>query len=159
MTNKCMNTDHASNENDAKACYDRMIASLMSLLNRARGMNKNWVATRASILTEARYHIKTMLGLSEDHYTHSEESRVVFTLDIPGAFMHADMDELVHMKLEGPLAELLTKVDPDAYRKFITERGKPVIYVELAQSIVRYITGCSAFLGKFVKIPGGRTWV
>lgn len=72
--NRRMNTDHASNENDAKACYDRMIASLMSLLNRARGMNKNWVATRASILTEARYHIKTMLGLSEDHYTHSEES-------------------------------------------------------------------------------------
>jgi hypothetical protein len=29
------------------------------------------------------------------------------TLDIPGAFMHADMDEIVHMQLDGPMAELL----------------------------------------------------
>jgi hypothetical protein len=64
------------------------------------------------------------------------ENRDVATLDIPGAFMHADMDELVHMKLEGPLAELLTKVDPGKYRKYVsTERGKPVIYVELAKAL------------------------
>jgi hypothetical protein len=37
-------------------------------------MDKNWVKARARVLTEARYHIKTTLGLSEDHYTNSAES-------------------------------------------------------------------------------------
>jgi hypothetical protein len=37
----------------------------------------------------------------------AEEERKVVTVDIPGAFMHADMDELVHMRLSRPTAELL----------------------------------------------------
>jgi hypothetical protein len=61
-----------------------------------------------------------------------KEGRAVVTLDIPGAFMQADMDEVLYMKLEGPLAHLLTKVDPKRYSKFVaTERGKQVIYVKL----------------------------
>ena len=39
------------------------------------------------------------------------EQRHVITCDIPGAFMQVDMDELIHVKLEGELAELLIKVD------------------------------------------------
>jgi hypothetical protein len=31
----------------------------------------------------------------------------VITIDIPGAFMHSDMDELINMRLEGQLAKLL----------------------------------------------------
>jgi hypothetical protein len=49
----------------------------------------------------------------------------VVTADIPGAFMQAGMDEVIHMKLEGPLARLLTRVDPKLYEKYIvTEKGK-----------------------------------
>jgi hypothetical protein len=44
------------------------------------------------------------------------ERRDVATVDIPGAFMQADMDELVHMRLEGTMAELLVKLDPKLYR-------------------------------------------
>ena len=39
------------------------------------------------------------------------EQRHMIMCDIPGAFMQTDMDELVHMKLEGELAEVLIKVD------------------------------------------------
>ena len=35
------------------------------------------------------------------------EERYVITCDIPGAFMQADIDELIHVKLEGELAEIL----------------------------------------------------
>ena len=35
------------------------------------------------------------------------EGREDMTCDIPGAFMHSEMDELVHMKLEGQIALLL----------------------------------------------------
>jgi hypothetical protein len=45
------------------------------------------------------------------------EKRDIATVDIPGAFMQADMDELVHMRLEGTMAELLVKLDPKFYRK------------------------------------------
>jgi hypothetical protein len=60
----------------------------------------------------------------------------VVTLDIPGAFMQADMDKVLYMKLEGPLAHLLTKVDPKQYSQFVaTERGKKVIYVKLKKAL------------------------
>ena len=42
----------------------------------------------------------------------AKEKRDVAMVDIPGAFMQADMDELVHVKIEGTMAELLAKMDP-----------------------------------------------
>jgi hypothetical protein len=58
------------------------------------------------------------------------------TIDIPGAFMHVDIDELIHVRLEGPMAELLTQVDPDKYRTYMSEEnGKQVLYVELQKAL------------------------
>jgi len=66
----------------------------------------------------------------------AKERRSVITADIPGAFMQADMDEVLFMKLEGPLAKLLTKVDPKKYEKFVEyEKGKPVMYVRLKKAL------------------------
>ena len=54
----------------------------------------------------------------------------VITCDIPGAFMQVDMDEQIHLKLDGEIAELLLRVDP-SYSKYAThEKGKLVIYTE-----------------------------
>jgi hypothetical protein len=50
--------------------------------------------------------------------------------------MQADIDEVLHVRLEGPLAKLLTKVDPDLYTKFVTsENGTDVMYVRLAKAL------------------------
>ena len=66
----------------------------------------------------------------------AKEGRDVTTVDIPGAFMQGDQDETVHMRLEGTLAELLTKCDPKLYRKYVvTENNKPVLYVELIKAL------------------------
>jgi hypothetical protein len=67
----------------------------------------------------------------------AKERRYVVTDNIPGAFMQADMAEVIHMKLEGPLAKLLlTRVDPILYKKYIvTEKGKPVLYVQLMKAL------------------------
>jgi hypothetical protein len=60
----------------------------------------------------------------------AKERRTVATADIPGAFMQADMDEVLHMRLEGSLAKLLTRVNPELYTKYlVNEKGKPVLYV------------------------------
>ena len=63
------------------------------------------------------------------------ENRYVATCDVPGAFMHSDIDEQVHLKLEGEIAELLVKVDA-TYAEFVTyENGKMVIYTELSKAL------------------------
>ena len=67
--------------------------------------------------------------------TDAIENRYVVTCDVPGAFMHSDIDELVHLKLEGEIAELLIKVDP-TYVEFVSkEKGKTVIYTELSKAL------------------------
>jgi hypothetical protein len=50
--------------------------------------------------------------------------------------MQANIDEVVHIKLEGPLAQLLTKVDPELYTKFLSTEGKKdVMYVKLNKAL------------------------
>ena len=64
------------------------------------------------------------------------EGRDVATLDIPAAFMQADIDEVVHVKFEGEMAEMLVKMDPKLYRKFVkNENAKTVLYVELLKAL------------------------
>jgi nanoRNase/pAp phosphatase (c-di-AMP/oligoRNAs hydrolase) len=60
----------------------------------------------------------------------------VATCDIPGAFLHADIDEVLHMRIDGPMAKLLVNIDPDLYEPYLTkENGKPVIYVKLEKAL------------------------
>ena len=50
--------------------------------------------------------------------------------------MQVDMEGTVYVKLEGALAELLVKVDPPRYQKFVTkERAKPALYVLLKKAL------------------------
>ena len=64
------------------------------------------------------------------------EKRGVATTDIPGAFMQADMGEIVNMKIEGEIAQLMTKIDPKKYEKYtVMEKGKQVIYVRLLKAL------------------------
>jgi hypothetical protein len=65
----------------------------------------------------------------------AQEGRHVATADIPGAFMQADMDELVHMRLDGIIVELLLEIAPE-YESFVTiENGKRVLYVQLEKAL------------------------
>ena len=50
--------------------------------------------------------------------------------------MQTDIDEVIHVKLKGPLATVLTRVDPDKYTKFLmTKNGKEVMYMWLAKAL------------------------
>ena len=64
------------------------------------------------------------------------ENRTVAVVDIPGAFMQADMDPGVYMRIDGAMAELLMEIDYDIYQPhMVKEKGKPVIYVELLKAL------------------------
>jgi Reverse transcriptase (RNA-dependent DNA polymerase) len=64
------------------------------------------------------------------------EEQDVATVDVPGAFTQTDMDELVHVRLVGPMVELLERVNPKLYRKHIVmEKGKRVLYAKLKKAL------------------------
>ena len=60
------------------------------------------------------------------------ENRDVATVDIPGAFLQTKMpedEEDVHVILDGRMAELLAKISPDTYQKYVYHRrGQAYIY-------------------------------
>ena len=65
----------------------------------------------------------------------AKEGGDIATCDVPSAFMHADIDEVIHLRLDGEIAELLLKVDP-SYAKYATkEKGKTVIFTELSKAL------------------------
>eukprot|EP00934_Nitzschia_sp_Nitz4_P007040 Nitzschia sp. Nitz4//scaffold878_size764//131//703//NITZ4_009335-RA/size764-processed-gene-0.2-mRNA-1//-1//CDS//3329559307//7030//frame0 len=66
----------------------------------------------------------------------AKEGREVAVVDVPGAFMQADMDELVHVRLVGPVVDMLMEIDAGYYGQFIgQERGQRVIYVKLLKAL------------------------
>ncbi len=62
----------------------------------------------------------------------AKENREVVTIDIPGAFLHADNEDYVIMKMVGTLAELMVKTNPKMYRQYVVlEKGRSVLYLRL----------------------------
>jgi len=39
--------------------------------------------------------------------------------NIPGAFLHADMEGILHMVLKGEIAELIVKLELETYNKYV----------------------------------------
>jgi len=77
----------------------------------------------------------------------AKESRYVVVSDIPGAFLHADMEENVHMLLEGTVAEMIVKQDPLMYKKHIwyNKKGKPMMYVQLKKAMYKTLQAALLF--------------
>ena len=48
------------------------------------------------------------------------EGRDVVVVDIPGAYLSADMDDKVHIVFRGKLAEMMVAADPGLYRPFVS---------------------------------------
>jgi hypothetical protein len=64
------------------------------------------------------------------------EHREVAIVDVPGAFLQADMDEGVHIRLTGKIVEMLLEIDKDMYEPCVTtEDGEKVMYVELLKAL------------------------
>jgi len=49
----------------------------------------------------------------------AKKGQCVSVTDIPWAFLHVDMEQDVHMLLEGTIAELMAKLEPSLYRRFV----------------------------------------
>ena len=67
----------------------------------------------------------------------TKEGQYVAVADIPGAFLHANMNKCVHMIMEGTIAKHIAKLEPKIYRKYIwyDKKGKPMLYVKLKKAL------------------------
>ena len=64
------------------------------------------------------------------------ETRDVAVVDIPGAYLSADVDNDVHVVFRVKLAEMMVMSDPALYRPFVSYGTvKPVLYVRLQKSL------------------------
>jgi hypothetical protein len=81
----------------------------------------------------------------------AEEGRHIATVDVPGALMQADMDETIHMKLEGTMVHLLLNVVPHFTEYVVTERGRKVLYMLLAKALYGMIHTALLFYRKLAE--------
>jgi hypothetical protein len=76
----------------------------------------------------------------------AHEGRDVATVDLPGAFMQADMDDTVYMRIDGTMAELLIQIDPKKYGPCVQYiRGKAVLYVRLKKAVYGTLKAAQLF--------------
>ena len=70
--------------------------------------------------------------------------------DLPGEFLQVETDEKIVVMLTGELCELMVKVEPTIYRKFVTKdrKGKPILYVELFKSVYGLLRSALLFYRK-----------
>jgi len=75
----------------------------------------------------------TMLSCAID----AKENRYRVVLDIPGVFLDVDMEDNVHMLLEGTVEEMIVKLEPTIYRKHIwyNRHGKPMLCLQFKNAL------------------------
>jgi hypothetical protein len=88
------------------------------------------------------------------------EKREVAIVDVPGAYLTADMDEEVFMCLRGKLAELMVKTAPEIYRKYIYvgPDNKSVLYVKLQKALYGCLRNALLFYLKLLKELEGNSF-
>ena len=80
----------------------------------------------------------------------AHEDRYVVTSDVGVAFLHADNDEDVLMKLRGKLVEMLVQLEPSMHRKYVTTGpdGEPILYVRLLKALYGLLRSALLFYKK-----------
>jgi hypothetical protein len=108
--NERLKLDNYVGMTDISGCFDRILPSIISILNRKNGCPKEAVKMHADTLTKAKYHLKTQHGIAEEYYSNdttpvygngqgagdspsqwSQESALLFKLyqdKLPGATMN-----------------------------------------------------------------------
>lgn len=83
------------------------------------------------------------------------EGRDVATVDIPGAFLQTKWpsdEKKVHVVLDDRMAELLAKISPETYERYIaSKRGKKYIYCELTCALYGTVKAALLFWIKLTK--------
>ena len=66
-------TDLVTFDNDAKSCYDRIVMAYALACCMHLGLPEMTAVAFGKFLDEAKYHVKTVLGVSDSHYSHGDD--------------------------------------------------------------------------------------
>ena len=81
----------------------------------------------------------------------AHEGQTVKIVDVPGAFMHADQDDLVHVRFTGEMVDKLIEIDEEMYAPYVTWEGRQkVMYVELLKALYGTIKAAILFWEKMM---------
>ena len=71
-------------------------------------------------------------------------------VDLSNAFLNTNHYEKNLMLLKGNLVELMVKIDPQIYRKYITtsSKGDPMLYVRLSKALYGLLQSAFFFYSK-----------
>jgi hypothetical protein len=69
-------TGLATMDNDAKSCYDRIICNLAMMISQHYGVTNEAASMQAETLQKMLFHIRTAIGDSKRHYSHSKETPI-----------------------------------------------------------------------------------
>jgi hypothetical protein len=61
---------------DIAGCFDRLIPSITSILNRKNGVSKQAVQMHGKTLRNAQYYLKTKFGIFDMFYSHTEQTPI-----------------------------------------------------------------------------------
>jgi hypothetical protein len=82
----------------------------------------------------------------------THEGHDVACFDIPGAFLHANVDKDITMVLKDRLTELMVQAAPNLYRKYITvdKKGTAILYTKMQKALYRLLRSALLFYKKLV---------
>jgi hypothetical protein len=70
--NKRLRIDNYTGMTDISGCFDRILPSMIALLNRKNGCTREAVQMHSTTLQRAKYYIKTQHGISSEFYSNEE---------------------------------------------------------------------------------------
>jgi hypothetical protein len=65
----------------------------------------------------------------------AKERRDVATANVEGAYLHADMEDFVFLKLVGEAVDIMCQVNPKYENFVVIENGKKVLYLQLLKAL------------------------
>jgi hypothetical protein len=109
-----------------------------------RAYNPKEDAASPTVSTESTFVTATIAA---------KERRKVRCYDVPSAFVNTDVDKDVIMVLKGELADLMTQIAPEVYRKYVTvdRMGTPILYVKLQKALYGLMRASLLFYRKLRK--------
>ena len=115
---------------DAKACFDRIVATLLNLRCRQLRLTERQAKFLANFLKLASYALKTSLGVAEERYSHSEENPIYGTgqgaKDSPPAWT---MDSTLMLDANRERAEGVFFCDPEQEEEINPEGYEKIAYL------------------------------
>ena len=94
---------------------------------RKQRLSKSKDETRSPTVTTESFFLSCLID--------AHEGRDVATADIPGAFMQANIDEVIHILFDGDILDQLLQVDPSLERFLHFERGRRSLYTQLDKAL------------------------